>query len=125
MNIIETTGFVIKFKIEEIKNSDFKILDFFKKVNYGGGSFYQKFKNSCSEDLHEELKEIKDFDFYMKESLSFNFQIIFVGEDFEKAHKLSKVITKLVKELTGTTEKVQVSIEKTFVAQSLCLEFGV
>lgn len=125
MNIIETTGFVIKFKIEEVKNHDFNILDFFKKVNYGSGSFYQKFKNSCSKDLHEELKAIKDYDFYMMESLSFNFQIVFVGDDFEKAHKLSKVITKLVKELTSTTEKVQVSIERTFVAQNLCLEFGV
>lgn len=41
MKIVETTGFSIQFQLKEIERSP---LFSFEKFNYGGGSFYQKYK---------------------------------------------------------------------------------
>lgn len=124
MKIIETTGFLIKFSVDN-KNNDFSVIDFVHKINYGGGSMYQKFKKNVSESLSQDLKNIKDFDFFATDTLSDNFNFTLISSDFEQAKKLSKILANLVKELSLSNQKVQVSIERKFIAEELCIEFGV
>lgn len=122
MKIIEITGFVVSFSLDTNKST---IPELSKKINYGGGSLYQKFKSTTSEKIHEELKSIKDVDFYMNETISQSFKFTVVEKEFETVRKFAKVITKLFKEIHGFNSDVNVVIEQTMLVTEVALEFKI
>lgn len=122
MKIIEITGFVVSFSLDTNKST---IPELSKKINYGGGSLYQKFKSTTSEKIHEELKSIKDVDFYMNETISQSFKFTVVEKEFETVRKFAKVITKLFKEIHDFNSDVNVVIEQTMLVTEVALEFKI
>lgn len=122
MKIIEITGFFVKFSFDINQPA---IFDLSKKINYGGGSIYQKFKNITPDTLHEDLKSIKDVDFFMTETMVQSFKFTVIEQDFEKVRHFSKVIVKLFKEIHGVKDPVNFEIEQKMVVTDTALQFNI
>lgn len=122
MKIIEITGFIIQFSFDINQPA---LFDLSKKINYGGGSIYQKFKNTTPENIHEDLKSIKDINFFMSETNCQSFKFTVIEKDFEKVRHFSKVIAKLFKEIHSFKETVNVEIEQKMVVTETALQFNI
>lgn len=115
MKIVETTGFSIQFQLKEIERSP---LFSFEKFNYGGGSFYQKYKNHVSQDFFETLKSFKDFDIRLMDGQSNHFKFILVGDiNIETVNMIAENILKFTKEIHKSLENVELSIVRHFCAE--------
>lgn len=122
MKIIEITGFIIQFSFDINQPA---VFDLSKKINYSGGSIYQKFKNTTPKNIHEDLKSIKDINFFMSETNCQSFKFTVIEKDFEKVSHFSKVIAKLFKEIHSFKETVNVEIEQKMVVTETALQFNI
>jgi hypothetical protein len=122
MNIIEITGFVICFSFNPNESS---VSCLSQKINYGNGSIYQKFKKSTPSTMHENLKSIKEVNFFMADTFSQSFKFTVVEKDFETARHFAKVMVNLLKEIHHFKEEVVVEIEQVMIVSEMALKFKI
>lgn len=112
---VEVHGFQFSFTLVGVERRDksFEMANF----NYGGGSFYQKFKAKVPVELHDDLKVLKDVDVYINDGFDNKFTFITTVTDQVKVRDIIKRVLRVCKAVHKTNEPVEVSIVKRLVVE--------
>lgn len=108
--VIEVQGFTFSFKFSGLETRD-KSFEF-ESFNYGGGSFYQRFKSKVPAELHAVLKSIKNVDMYIMDNKGDTFSFVALIKDEQKVHELINQVLLICKTVHQYTQPVEVSIKK-------------
>ena len=118
MNILEVTGFKFSFVLASIDKRD--DLFSFEKFNYGGGSFFQKFKAKVSEKHHDLLKSLKNSDVSIQDGSNTQFSFCIVGDDEVEAKRVADVIMTVCKDVHQFDDVISYNWTKRFSAEETC-----
>lgn len=108
--VIEVQGFSFSFTLTGLTARD-KSFDF-ETFNYGGGSFYQKFKSKVPVELHDVLKSIKNVDMYIAANSGDVFTFVTLLKDEKDVLDLIDHVICVCKAVHDYTDPVEVSIKK-------------
>ncbi len=127
MKIVEVHGFNIKFSLD--KNSPRNELFSINRFNYGGATFYQRFKSRVPSNLHQFLKEIKDLNLYVNDCDNQIFEFTLVHDCQKEAVDPSlnfvKNLVEVCKAVHDYKDNVDVTISKVFIAEEDILGISV
>lgn len=120
--VLETQGYRFSFTLPNVDRS---VLLTNEKFNYGGGSFYQKFKNHVNVEGHDGLKAIKDADVYMKDNFGDTFEFFTTNTDEFDVRNTALVLLNLCKDIHKFEGKVSISFSRTILVEETLPEYVV
>lgn len=117
---VEVHGFQFSFTLDGIERRDksFEMANF----NYGGGSFYQKFKAKIPVELHADLKVLKDVDVYINDGFDNKFTFITKETDQIEVREIIKRVLRICKAVHNYTEPVEISIMRRLLVEETSKE---
>jgi len=117
---VEVYGFQFSFTFAGVERRDpaFEMANF----NYGGGSFYQKFKAKVPVELHDDLKALKNVDIYINDGFDNKFTFITGETEQGEVREIIKRVLRICKAVHGYTAPVEVSIMKRLLVEETSKE---